>query len=273
MRVSGRITPRDFSRVRAAGQPTIVPFASLRHLGFTTKQLSFEALRTKFPLSEQSQRSFVRSGYMRETDAPLDLGLAIHHISRDSPIVKEGAHANVPIAHKITEELRMALGVERPEGLMPNAAFQKPTLWFGVSSYQTPTHADSADNVAMLLTGRKRFWLSPPTSWRALRPSCKGEHCYANVMHPVNASTYGERVRSADGGESTVADVLQRVQATEITLRAGELLYLPAGWVSGARLVPSAGSVGLECYPQAARVTSAHHTARSSTTSPTWSRR
>ena len=49
-----------------------------------------------------------------------------------------------------------------------------------------------------------------------------GEQCWANVLRPSNASA-----GTADGESS---EALQRVQFCDVSLRAGELLYLPAGW-------------------------------------------
>lgn len=130
----------------------------------------------------------------------------------------------IPVAQKIlnSELERRLLGVGRPLLGLDDASLEPPKLWFGVTSYYTPTHADPADNLVLQISGQKRVWLSPPTSYGALQPTCVAEQCWANA-------TFGAFARSA-GASTPVAEVLRRVQAVNLTLSAGELLYLPAGW-------------------------------------------
>ena len=106
---------------------------------------------------------------------------------------------------------------------MPEEGFQKATLWLGTSTYETPLHLDKADNFIVMLAGEKALRLAPPTAWRDLEPRCGGEQCWAfgSASASANASA---------GLDAESSGALRRVPFCNVTLRAGEILYLPAGW-------------------------------------------
>ena len=75
----------------------------------------------------------------------------------------------------------------------------------------------------MQIAGTKRWFIAPPTEYGVLEPvKCDGTHqslCWASVKYPNEPNP-----SAADKAK------LDRLQSIEIDLKAGEMLYLPAGW-------------------------------------------
>ena len=202
-----RLTTHAFRLLRRAGQPFVVPFEAADDL--VAAEVSLDSLRSTFPANGSQ------------------LGDWFQHISDDRPFDETSI---VPVAQELGSEVSALLGV-RAQPLLGLGApsLQPPHLWLGVSSYHTPTHMDDADNLVLLLSGSKQFWISPPTSWPALQSRCVANQCWASLRNPTDTASLDEEVESA-GATLTVRELLRRVQASNLTLRAGEALYLPAGW-------------------------------------------
>ena len=187
------ITPERLQEIRLAGQPAVVPFAAAG----LPPPVSLAALHALFarvePMRQQS----------RETRSARDIGNWLAHIRDDRPFDEAGV---IPVAQQITAEAAATLGVAKP-ALLAGIALQPPRLWLGVSSYHTPAHADDADNFIFMLSGAKLLRCSPPASSSALRPRCVAEQCWASVDW-------------AEAGQAS----------TNVTVRAGQVLFLPRGW-------------------------------------------
>jgi hypothetical protein len=179
---------------RQAGQPAVFEFAAA---GLPPPP-SLVALHARFARAADSEASLQRT---EGTASAHDVGRWLDHIRHDLPFDERRV---VPVAQQVGPEVASLLGVAHPR--LPGVPLQPPRLWLGVSSYHTPAHADDADNFVLMMSGAKTFWCSPPTSWAALRPRCIAEQCWASV------------------------DYAEAVPVTNLTVRAGEILYLPAGW-------------------------------------------
>eukprot|EP00966_Prymnesium_polylepis_P285366 6591888-Prymnesium_polylepis.2 len=106
-------------------------------------------------------------------------------------------------------------------------------------------HFDNNENIFVQLAGSKRFRLFVPTEAgnlyaypqshamdrkaqvgrrRSTRPDCARAHCGPVCMHQVVLS------RAADPRHMAAFPRLQSARSCEVTLRAGEVLFLPAFW-------------------------------------------
>jgi len=203
------LTPERFRHIRAVGQPVVVPF-SVANLSVPT---SLAEIQRRFAMGAPHGMS-------------LDVDAWLNHIRSDGPF---DASLTLPVAQPMSSAAESLLGLRRPLLGLEADAVQQPHLWLGVSSYCTPTHCDDADNLILLLCGSKRLWITPPNSRAILQPTCIAQQCWANLLNPTDNHARDDVVES-NGENVTVAAVLKGVQALNLTLRAGEILYLPAGW-------------------------------------------
>lgn len=92
----------------------------------------------------------------------------------------------------------------------------------GTSTSDTKLHHDCCDNFVMMLSGTKRWFITPPTDWQTLQPiKCEGSHqslCWASVKYPNHPANAAEN------------KTLSNLNSIVLDLHAGEMLYLPAGW-------------------------------------------
>ena len=104
----------------------------------------------------------------------------------------------------------------------------RSNLWLGAKGTAAGMHFDLSNNLFFQADGRKTFRLLPPSAHRALRlhPSWHGSHLAAHVQ-PNDADF------AALGGR-------------EVTLDAGDVLFLPSGWFHRVRSVNH--SVGLNVW-------------------------
>ena len=217
-----RLTPQKFAELRRDGQPIIIPF---RSAGIPIAPTSLDRLRERFPpVTRQLGRTLP------------DIGVWLEHISADLPFDLE---RKIPVAQAMgPAECELLLGGQQPlRGLTPSS-FQPAKLWLGVSSYFTPIHSDPADNFVLMLSGTKNFWISPPDSHTALHPRCvciypahtrcAEEQCWASVQKPLENAP--PATISEDNDDSAGRDLMRSIPAANLTLRASEMLYLPAGW-------------------------------------------
>ncbi|PCH41201.1 Clavaminate synthase-like protein [Wolfiporia cocos MD-104 SS10] len=109
-------------------------------------------------------------------------------------------------------------------------------LWIGNSASVTSIHSDPYENIYTVVRGAKHFTLFPPTEgW------CLSERTYPHASYVRSQATGQlELVPSPPGTPgvrwSSVLDPTNssalpaEVHPISITVRAGETLYLPAGW-------------------------------------------
>ena len=118
---------------------------------------------------------------------------------------------NTPLTHEQFE----AIGFRAPD-CFGDQKFDAPRLWFGPKGSATPLHYDSRDNLICQYIGRKHLTLYPPSQIPWLY-------------------TYGYAPSWSQVGDPRRADLnkfplFARARAVEVTLLAGEMLYLPARW-------------------------------------------
>lgn len=90
--------------------------------------------------------------------------------------------------------------------------------WFGPAGTLTGYHIDWIDNILAQISGRKRVWLVPPSASHAMYPSRKYD--YRSTLSEVEPNTWDPKRHP----------LFANVNPTEITLEAGEMLFIPRGW-------------------------------------------
>lgn len=104
----------------------------------------------------------------------------------------------------------------RPEALFPRWSIVASSAWIGPARARTGLHCDRLDNVAMLVAGRKRFYLAPPD---ALRSPDDLSGKYDRWATLACLSFRELATRGGDVGPLHAVDLLP-----------GDALYVPAGW-------------------------------------------
>jgi hypothetical protein len=118
---------------------------------------------------------------------------------------------NTPLTHEQFE----ALGFRAPD-CFGDQKFDAPRLWFGPKRSATPLHYDSRDNLICQYIGRKQLTLYPPSQipW----------------LYTYGYAPSWSRVGDPRRADLTKFPLFARTKAVEVTLLAGEMLYLPARW-------------------------------------------
>jgi hypothetical protein len=225
-RLAQSISRQEFHQVfRTTSTPVIIPFEYLRKLGFLTRAQTMDELRQRYPYSpppESSKSGKTTYSTQSGRKGTLDIGPAVFAISKDAKLEKIAVGVrNYPRNLQLSSRNLYAMDVSRPP-FIDKKRFQAASMWFGTSSSDTKFHHDCCDNFVMMVAGTKRWFLAPPTDWRSLMPiKCEGDHqslCWASVPYPL---------RDLNPREKLIIDQLNSIT---IDLKAGEMLYLPAGW-------------------------------------------
>lgn len=104
----------------------------------------------------------------------------------------------------------------RPAELWPCRGIVSSSTWVGPAQARTGLHHDLLDNLALLVTGAKRFYLAPPGSVEQAG-AVSGKHDRWAVLACLGIHELAHRLR----GRHT----LYRVD-----LMPGDALYVPRGW-------------------------------------------
>jgi hypothetical protein len=164
-----------------------------------------------------------RANAIRRDDEEIDLGPGLASILRDEKLAKQGALRNYPRNLHIKREALAKLEVDYPPLIAGDSnTWQLPTLWLGTSTADTPFHHDCCDNFVVMIAGIKRMTLAPPTDWRTLSPICSGPNkslCWAKISDP-----------NKSGLPKKSQEIVDAMHKIVVELRAGEILYMPAGW-------------------------------------------
>lgn len=104
----------------------------------------------------------------------------------------------------------------RPEVLFPRRSIVASSAWIGPARARTGLHCDRLDNIAMLVAGRKRFYLAPPD---ALQSPDDISGKYDRWATLARLSFHELAARGEDTGALQAVDLLP-----------GDALYVPAGW-------------------------------------------
>ena len=108
-----------------------------------------------------------------------------------------------------------ALGFRYPEPFR-GKSFEFPRLWVGPQGSMTPLHYDSRDNLICQYVGTKHLLLFPPSQIKCL---------YTRGLAPS-----WSRVPDPRHPDLKAFPRFAHARGVEVTLVAGELLYLPARW-------------------------------------------
>lgn len=118
---------------------------------------------------------------------------------------------NTPLTYEQFE----ALGFRAPR-FFEGKACAAPRLWFGPKGSATPLHYDSRDNLICQYIGRKHLTLFPPSQIPLL---------YTSGYAPSWSGVADPRFPDMEKYPRFAA-----ARPVEVTLEAGEILYLPARW-------------------------------------------
>ena len=105
-----------------------------------------------------------------------------------------------------------------------------PKMWIGPGGTVTPLHCDYDDNLFAQVRGSKRFTLYAPHHAEQLHTRKVNTVLYASKFDPERPDT------------SRFPEAAQ-LKALKCTVRAGEMLYLPAGWFHHVRAMDFSLSV------------------------------
>ena len=118
---------------------------------------------------------------------------------------------NTPLSREEFE----TLGFRYPE-CFEGKEFIEPRLWFGPRGSLTPLHYDETANLVCQYIGKKHFPLFPPSQIPYLYPRGSGP-TWSNVADPRRP-------------DLEKYPLFAQARPVEVTLNAGEMLFLPAFW-------------------------------------------
>jgi hypothetical protein len=104
----------------------------------------------------------------------------------------------------------------RPAELWPRRGIVSSSVWVGPARARTGLHRDWLDNLALLVTGSKRFYLAPPGS--------------VEQAGAVSAKHDRWAVLAAQGVDELAARLRGRHALHSVDLAPGDVLYVPRGW-------------------------------------------
>ena len=220
------LEPKQFiAAFKAVGQPLIIDFASLRHLGFNARASTLTQLRRQYPYHGPDQPSspHIAVPHKARADAPT-LARALASMQARNPINRGSTTFPRNVAFDVQGSLR-GLNLSAPP-IVRAEHMEHPHLWLGTAPVHTAFHHDCCDNYVVQLVGTKRFMLAPPTAWRDLSPTCNrsgvpNTPCWASVEHPD----------SRFGLFTHAASVMKSIRPTiTVDVRPGKVLFMPAGW-------------------------------------------
>ena len=86
------------------------------------------------------------------------------------------------------------------------------------------THFDTSENLMLCVCGSKRLWLYPPSDTPYVYPAAQKERTSRADVPPFC------RVHELPHELRETFAAVAHASPVEVVLRAGDLLYLPAGW-------------------------------------------
>lgn len=104
----------------------------------------------------------------------------------------------------------------RPAELWPRRGIVSSSTWVGPAQARTGLHHDLLDNLALLVTGAKRFYLAPPGSVEQAG-AVSGKHDRWAVLAGLGIHELAQRLRG-------------RHALYRVDLMPGDALYVPRGW-------------------------------------------
>jgi len=191
-------------QVRRDGTSVVSPYELLQRLGDRDVEIRFgnfhkpNEYSTSRQVRRQPLKEYIRS--LSGRGAVKDVGYLGNYRLTVDDVLKIGEF--IPPFHSLD-------------------AFQLPSMWLGKKDCVTPLHVDGIDNFAFHLFGAKRWTLIPVQAYPDLGVSVPFPEKAPNLHTSSLDLTLG-KVR---------ADLKRRgIPIIEVTVKAGEVLYLPAGW-------------------------------------------
>ena len=157
----------------------------------------------------------------------MDAGEAFRTIATSSDPETRYYVKNIVLARSSLAPLAADLGTIRLlplDALSPNRKTKPEALfWMGQRGTITPMHSDPAANVVILVRGEKKFTLASPAWSRHLYPE--------SVTSPTFwYSQVGDIGRFNIKGDRGSFPKFSEVRLHTLNLRAGDALFIPAGW-------------------------------------------
>jgi ribosomal protein L16 Arg81 hydroxylase len=120
----------------------------------------------------------------------------------------------------VSDELADRIGLQFPH-FYKRSFFNEPRMWLGPKGSVTPLHKDIPDNFAVNYFGVKKWIIFSPA-----------DYPFLSMTNPTPEAYPDLGVSLVDVGNPDLAKFPQYSKATpiEFLLKAGEMLYLPAGW-------------------------------------------
>jgi len=227
-----RLTIDSFERnFRNRGLPVIIPFSSLRHLGFETKALTVDELMERYPQKPNASIVYGANTADHVHTGKIDLRPALDAIMDASgKMEKMGKKRNFPRNEKMRMERLAPLGYQEPPlirrrenaGNGRDPIFNLPSLWFGTGSRTTNTalHQDGGDNFITVFYGGKRVWILDPWS---------GEHVQAGCLAKPKGLCFAKRGYASTEALDQNPELEGKILHDEV--KAGEMMYLPSGYL------------------------------------------
>jgi len=129
-------------------------------------------------------------------------------------------------------ELPAALRADvRPPAYCADAGWQNGNLWIGAAGTVAPLHRDLADNLHVVIEGRKRIMLVAPQL---------SAHVYPNPLYDPFPNGCRSNIEAPD---FTAFPKLRGVQALVAELAAGDAIYIPRRWWHHVRTMEPSISV------------------------------
>lgn len=142
------------------------------------------------------------------------LGAYAELLAHDAPPGDEPVYLKEFDLLKHFPDLRSEVDSDR---LFPSGAMKSCTTWIGPAHARTGLHCDLLDNLAVLITGRKRFYLAHPDAVEQAGQASPKYDAWARLSQ-VDARELVEAAQGDDTGFFVV------------DLEPGDVLYVPAYW-------------------------------------------
>ena len=123
---------------------------------------------------------------------------------------------------QMSQEFEAALGLCAPP-FFSRQEYRRPSIWIGKEGTRSSLHSDCTDNLLVMLVGEKRLTLFPPR-----------DHPYLYLVPRAGGGLRLSQVQMEEPDHSAFPRFAD-AHPIEVVLRAGEVLYLPVGWVHFVR--------------------------------------
>ena len=98
--------------------------------------------------------------------------------------------------------------------------FLTPSVWMGMPGTYTQGHFDSKDNFVYQIIGSKRWTLFSPQ-----------DHHFLYLVNMKGSLEWSSALETLGTPDKTKFPLFENANPIQVTLHAGEVLYLPRGWV------------------------------------------